>query len=357
MIIELGLAFLILSSFPYIVYLLGIQFGKKSTPLTPLTTYPPISLVISAYNEDLNVERRIENIAAQQYPGEMEIVFVDDGSTDNTFSVARYYLDKYKFDYRLIKNPVQLGTSSSYNKAISKTKNEIVVVTDADVLFGKDALQKLITRLRSSSEIGAVTGDLQPIAISDTIAQLELNYRSLYGRMCDWESATDSTFNFNGALMAFEKQAVVRIDDTRGADDANIAFTVIQNGYRAIYEKEAVVYETTPASIIVQYKQKIRRATLLIEAILANGNILKQDRDFSKFFFVRMWMILISPSAFFLGCILFFPILLLIPLIVYSSFAQTFILNQFYLVMGLINLGKDVRTWESTASQEKERIL
>lgn len=353
MILELGLFFLYASSVPYQVYLVGIWFGKKMEPLPLLEIYPPISVVISAYNEEKNLEERFKNLVATGYTN-MEIVFVDDCSTDNTAIIAKYYLDKYyQSNYTFIHNEIQMGTSASYNKAIAATKYELVVVTDADVLFKPDALTKLIARLMSSTNIGAVTGDLQPSPSEDLTVHLESQYRSLYWQMCDWESANDSTANFNGGLMAFRKRAVLHINSTRGADDVNIAFAAIQNGYRAVYEKEAVVYESIPKLFETQYKQKVRRATLLINSFLANDVLLGHDRPYTKFFFLRLWMILVSPTAFFLGCILFYPILLLIPLIFLFSFVESFILNQFYLLMGLMNLGKDVQTWESTSSVQE----
>ena len=205
-ILLIGVSCLIFAGIPYMFYFLGIKFGKVSERIQLLQKYPPISIVISAYNEEKNVEKRIENIAKSQYP-DVEIVFVDDCSEDNTAFLARETLIKYHLKYIIIKNKTRLGVSKSYNRGISVTTNNIVVTTDADVLFGENSLQWLITRLLSRSDIGAVSGDLQPIKNEDTTTNLEENYRSFYGRMGDWESAHDSTFNFNGAMIAFKKEA------------------------------------------------------------------------------------------------------------------------------------------------------
>jgi cellulose synthase/poly-beta-1,6-N-acetylglucosamine synthase-like glycosyltransferase len=219
------------------------------------------------------------------------------------------------------------------------------------VVFKKDALHRIITRLISDPKIGAVTGDLQPEPSPEATTEMECEYRSIYGRMCEWESAHDSTFNFNGALMAFKKQAVIRIDDKQGADDANIAFAAIRNGYRAVYERTAIVYETVPESFTVQYKQKIRRATGLLEAMRANDDLLKNNRIFSRFYLIRMWMYFLSPATFFTGLALsiwvWIPVFILIT---FSSFCRAFVLNQFYLLVGFMNIGKNVQIWDSTSS-------
>lgn len=360
-------ALAILGFYPYIVYLLGITYGKKQTWLHPLETYPPISIVMSAYNEEANVENRIKNLAECEYP-DLEVIFVDDKSSDKTWELAQFYLDKYKFYYHLLGNSVRMGTSKSYNNAIRAATRDIIVITDADVTFKKNALHRIITRLMSEDNLGAVTGDLQPLPDDETTTSLEHQYRSVYGRMCGWESAWDSTFNFNGALIAFKKKSVIWINQTVGADDANIAFAAIHNGHRAVYEREAIVYEAIPASFKVQYRQKVRRAAGLIEAILANRDLMNVDRPFAKFFFLKVWMYLISPIALLSTAVLMIissfltsltaGLIVTAALIIFfisTPFNTSFCLNQFYLLRGTIRVlsGTSSQTWESTASLQK----
>lgn len=361
----MGFSCLIFAGIPYMFYYLGIKFGKISERIQLLQKYPPISIVISAYNEEKNLEKRIENIAKCKYP-DVEIIFIDDCSEDNTKMVARDLLIKYNFNYKISRNTARLGVSRSYNYGISLTTRNIVVTTDADVLFGEKSLHWLISRLLSRDNIGAVSGDLQPIKNENTTTNLEGNYRSFYGKMGDWESAHDSTFNFNGAMIAFKKEAVPELADS-GADDANTAFSAIRNGYRAVYEMKAVVYEDIPTNIEIQYNQKVRRATGLIEAVLANTDLLRQNRQFShEFYPMRILMLVVAPAIFFIGAFLIafagvlinslatgvFLILLELA-ILKSQFLSAFILNQICLVSGLWNLGKDVRLWESTSSLER----
>ena len=63
---------------------------------------------------------------------------------------------------------------------------------------------------------------------TDILTILEGVYRSFFGRMCEWESAHESTYNFNGALVAFRSDLITRINDKQGADDANTAFEAIR---------------------------------------------------------------------------------------------------------------------------------
>ena len=148
---------------------------------------------------------------------------------------------------------------------------------------------------------------------------LEGVYRSFYGRMCEWESAHDSTYNFNGALVAFRSDLIKRINDKHGADDANTAFEAIRKGYRAVYESKAIVYEDIPKSFKIQYRQKTRRATGLIEATLSNLDLLGEKNWFSRFFYpLRIFMYVCTPVLFFsrlvvfsLGIFLYNPLFLI----------------------------------------------
>jgi cellulose synthase/poly-beta-1,6-N-acetylglucosamine synthase-like glycosyltransferase len=370
MFLFLAALFFFIALLPYLIYLAGIYFGKKSDPVIALQTYPTISIIISAYNEKLVIEKRITNIQECDYPREnIEIIFVDDCSSDNTKNLAKLYLERSGITHHLIENTERLGTNRSYNSALIKAQYPIIVTTDADVFFEPDALKYLIGRLLSDEKIAAVTGELRPLMNAQSTTLLEGVYRSFYGRMCEWESAHDSTYNFNGALVAFRSDLIKRINDKRGADDANTAFEAIRKGYRAVYESKAIVYEDIPLSFTTQYRQKTRRATGLIEATLSNLDLLGGKTPFSRFFYpLRILIYLCTPTLFFIGLVVFSigifqynPIILPVLVLVLAfagifwqqNLVFAFIINQFYLLAGTLNLGKDMRVWESTSDKKK----
>jgi biofilm PGA synthesis N-glycosyltransferase PgaC len=370
MLLFLAILLFLIAFFPYLIYVTGIYFGKKPEEVRLPTSHPEISIIISAYNEELVVGKRISNIEACHYPKErIEIIFVDDCSSDDTKNLAKSYLERSGIRFQLIENSERLGTNRSYNLAISKANYPIIVTTDADVFFDPDALNYLIGRLFSDEKIAAVTGELRPVVSPSSTAMLEGVYRSFYGLMCEWESALDSTYNFNGALVAFRSDRIRRINDKSGADDANTAFEAIRKGYRAVYEKKAIVFEDIPESFAIQYRQKTRRATGLIEATLSNLDLLGKNTWFCRFFYpVRIFMYVCSPVIFFFSVIAFcFWIFLANPLVLFGcilllagtgiiwrqNLVFAFTLNQFYLVAGLLNLGKDMRVWDSTSDKRK----
>jgi cellulose synthase/poly-beta-1,6-N-acetylglucosamine synthase-like glycosyltransferase len=370
MLLSLAVLLFLIAFSPYLIYLLGIYFGKKSDQVPLPLNYPDISIIMSAYNEELVIGKRIANLQESHYPKEsIEIIFVDDCSGDDTKKLAKSYLERSGITYQLIANSERRGTNRSYNFAIGKANYPVIVTTDADVFFEPDALKYLIGRLLSSEKIAAVTGELRPLMNTNSTTRLEGVYRSFYGRMCEWESALDSTYNFNGALVAFRSDLISRINDKLGADDANTAFEAIRKGYRAVYESKAIVYEDIPGSFTIQYRQKTRRATGLIEATLSNLDLLGKNTRFSRFFYpLRIFMYVCSPIIFFLSVVVFClgvfqydPLFLLGFVVILAgagivwrqNLVFAFILNQFYLLAGLLNLGKDMRVWDSTSDKKK----
>ncbi|MDK2988476.1 MAG: hypothetical protein PWR16_5 [Methanoculleus sp.] len=369
MLLWIGIGLIVAAVAPYMVYLIGINIGRKPDKLHVPLEFPAISIIISAYNEEAVIKERVRNILASSYPVDRyEVIFIDDCSSDNTRRIAEEAFTEAGITHRIVANTERLGTNRSYNKAMSLARHPIIVTTDADVFFEHDALAHLIARLISDDRIAAVCGDLHPLPSDPSHpAQMESAYRNYYGRMCSWESAVDSTYTFNGALVAFKRDLVTRIDDKRGADDANTAFEAIRRGFRAAYEPGALVYEDIPRDFHTQYRQKIRRATRLIEATTANLDLLRHTRPFSRLFYpLRIYMYLVTPALFFIGSALFiaglalaFPILAigvlgLVALAGYfwrSSTIVSFATNQAYLAKGLLNLGKDMRVWESTSNK------
>lgn len=363
-----GVVFVGIALIPYAVYLAGIMFGQKSQKPVSVGHLPPISIIMAAYNEEQVIGERLHNILDSSYPRDRyEIIVVDDYSTDATAAIAKEVLSRSGVQYTILANEARSGTNRSYNRAMRSAAHDIVVTTDANKFFEKDALLLVVSRLVSNAGIGAVCGDQRPLrgGAENRVQGMEAEYRNVYGRMCDWESAIDSTYNFNGPLVAFKRSVIPCIEERCGADDANTAFAAIRKGYRAVYEPAAVVYERVPETLQFQYRQKIRRATRLIESTLANLDLLREKRPFSRYFYpLRIFMYLITPGMFFSGAVLLFLGLFLehpifgvlafalaatCPVLFKENLFSAFSLNQAYLLCGLLHIGRDMRVWESTS--------
>lgn len=360
---------LIITAIPLAVYLIYIlaAITSKPTKPKPLQHLPNISIVIPAYNEESVLEDRINNLAEIYPKDKMEIIVSNDGSTDDTENIATNALQKHSLTGKVITH-LRSGVNKAINRGINETSGEIVVITGADGLFDKDTIPHLVSVLLSSDDIGAVSGDLIPIAKGDTIfSKSEAAYRSMYGRICTWESNVHSTYCFNGPVVAFKRSASSTLNTRRGADDASMALSVIRKGYKCKYVPSAKFYEYVPDMFYEQRRQKIRRATRLLEATFVNMDVLSSRHGkFGMIIFpLRILMFFVVPSAFFLSLLLWTIILASIDILyaigfvavivamvlsgsVYTNVASSFIIYQCYLFLGLFNMLRDVHVWEPT---------
>lgn len=360
----------------YGVWIYGAIFKSKNREENPNTFLcPPISVVLPAHNEEKVIYARIMNLAECTYPMEkLELVIVDDASRDDTKAIALKAMDDYGLMGKVVENKAQKGVNLSMEKGIKEAKSEIVVCTDADVYFEKNAITQVVSKLMSEKRTGAVTGDLQPLKGKEVTKKSESAYRSMYGKICEWESEVASTYCFNGALYAIKKTAPATLDIKDGAYDAGIAFSVIRNGYKAVYVSSAKVFENVPNNLSAQFKQKIRRAARLIKATWVNMDMMsgKYGRFGRVILPLRFAAFSVVPAAFFMSVclwiyifssinILFLPFLVIAFLLVaisdvwQSNLVSTFILHQLYLFLGLFRALGDVDIWKQTERRGEER--
>ncbi len=368
--LPVGAGIILLAVIPYIAYLLGVTFGKKPVEMdldTP-KTLPAISIVICAYNEERTIARKIQSISSCTYPSElMEVVLVIDCSDDKTEEVARSELANVDFAWKIHVNEQRSGKNTSLNTGIGLTSNELVVATDADLVWDDKSVEHLVRRILADDDFAAGTGDLQPNPGADRVTSMEKTYRSYFGRMAEWESAHDATPAFNGCLLIMRKSIVQGVNETSGADDANLAFEAIRKGYRTFYETRAAIYEELPDNLKKQYTQKVRRAKGLIQTTLKNRDLLKVDSPFCRIFYpLRLWMYVITPTMLMIGGIIFsiglllnLPLLflllaaafLLLSVMRKGNLITAFVTNQFYLLAGLYSRKNNAVLWKSTSKK------
>lgn len=358
---------------PVLVYSIYLIMALSAKPFNPpkLDDLPVISIVIPAFNEEVVIEGRIKNLASIYPLEKMEIIVSNDGSADNTESIATKALEDNSILGKVITYK-RSGVNKAINRGIEQTSNEIVVITGSDGLFDNDTIPNLLSVLLSSNDIGAVSGDLVPVAKGESIfSNSEAAYRSIYGKICTWESNVHSTYCFNGPVVAFKKEASSTLNTRRGADDASMALSVIKKGYRCQYVPSAKFYEYVPDKFYEQRRQKIRRATRLLEATFVNRDVIfaKCGKFRTIVFPLRLLMLFIVPTLFFLSFIFWivflssinllygFVLMLAFVLIIMSgslkpNILSSFIIYQGYLFMGLFNMLRDVHMWEPTERVE-----
>jgi biofilm PGA synthesis N-glycosyltransferase PgaC len=341
---------------------------KKELSLRQL---PIVSILVPAYNEEEVISRKLQNISTLDYPHEkIEVILIDDCSTDKTAHVAQQGFDKLGLQGKVIRNGRRLGVNACYNIAVAESKGDLVLTTDADVTIENDALMKGVKIFESLENVGGITGKMIPLSNGLTPAVLiEKTYRSLYDASSTTESAIHSAFPGYTCFTLLKKSAFSQLPLHYGSSDGNISLAIIKKGLRFLSVPGIFFYEPVSIKLNEQRRQKIRRAARMIQSILANKNMMFKDDygSFGKIIFpLRFAMMIISPLLFFLG----FAATVLATMYVSTSlgllFTLTFlscvylgtktsvrkltlfsslVVHQFYLLLGLFSSQKRMTVW------------
>jgi poly-beta-1,6 N-acetyl-D-glucosamine synthase len=118
-------------------------------------SYPRLTVIVPAYNEEKVVERTIQGLISTSYPNK-EVIVVDDGSTDKTSDI----IDKYKKQVKIL-HKTNGGKASAINFALAYATGEIIVIVDADTIIGPDSLIHLVRGFSFDKEVAAVAGNIK----------------------------------------------------------------------------------------------------------------------------------------------------------------------------------------------------
>jgi cellulose synthase/poly-beta-1,6-N-acetylglucosamine synthase-like glycosyltransferase len=212
---------------------------------------PTVCVIVTAYNEEDSIERRLENLLALDYPaGKLELVVTSDASTDGTHELVARFADR---GVRLIVNE-RGGKVAAQNRAVRETTAEVVAFSDANATWAPDALRTLVRNF-ADPEVAYVCGRLKLEAADGS------NREGLYWRYELWlraqESALHSVTGGNGSIYALRRADYVEVDPRFGHDLA-FPYLMVQRGRRAVYEPEALAFEKPTPSNETEYRRKIR---------------------------------------------------------------------------------------------------
>jgi cellulose synthase/poly-beta-1,6-N-acetylglucosamine synthase-like glycosyltransferase len=241
--------------YPLVIMILGsifpIRVRKKDWE-------PDVSILISAYNEELDIVQKIENCLELDYPEDkVEILIGSDGSTDKTVQLARAFNSER---VKVLDYTENRGKTSVQNDLVSASKGEILVFTDAASFLNRDAV-RYITRNFSDPQIGCVAGRMRFVGSADNI---NTDSQGLYWRyevkIREIESSLGRLVGVDGPLYAVRRDCYVFLKP-QSISDFLTPLLVMEMGKKVILEPEAVVDED-PTQQSAQELKTRRRITL-----------------------------------------------------------------------------------------------
>ena len=250
------------------------QFRKRLVRQQDIT--PRATLIIPAWNEEKTIAARLDNALALDYPEEaLEILVPSDGSTDRTEEIVQRYADR---GVRLLAFP-RRGKIYGLKDAVQAATGEILVFSDANSMYERDALRKL-ARNFADPEVGGVCGN--QIYLKNKKADTSSQGENLYWSFDKWlkqkESLTGSIVSAHGAIYAIRRALYRPPASAAVTDDFAISTAVIEQGYRLVFESEAIAYEEPMPAAEREFSRKVRLMNRGLRSVLLRRRLLNPWR-------------------------------------------------------------------------------
>jgi cellulose synthase/poly-beta-1,6-N-acetylglucosamine synthase-like glycosyltransferase len=255
-------------------YVLGLVFAKKEKPrIFPEKNPPMVSIIIPAWNEAKGIAGTIKSALNLNYPkGKLEIIVVDDGSTDNTYEIASKFKGVRNGKVvKVFKNKKNMGKGVSMNVGISKSKGEIIVTMDADnVVVKGDILKTMISSFTDPKImcVAPTTAIYKPKGILQRIQQVEYMLGVFLRKSF---SDMNSIHITSGAFSVYKKEFF----DKHGGfskeaitEDMEMALRIQAKNYKIVNNLNAIAFTVAPNKFVPLMKQRRRWYTGLLKCLL-----------------------------------------------------------------------------------------
>ena len=222
--------------------------------------YPSVSMLVPCWNEEATIAKTLDSLRALDYPSEkLEIVVVDDGSTDGTRAIAEEYAATYpqvKYFYK-----ENGGKYTALNFGIEHSTGELIGCLDADSFVAEDGLMEMVKKFESDQDIAAITPAMKvfkPRTMLELMQSVEYTFGIFYKKMFDNLSAINV---LPGPFSMYRREVFKKIGIFRHAhntEDMEIAFRMHSHGLKIVNAHTAYVYTTVPKTVRALIKQRTR---------------------------------------------------------------------------------------------------
>jgi len=244
---------------------------------------PQVSIIITAYNEEDYLEKKIKNCLELIYPTDkIEFLFITDGSTDNSNSI----IDKHQTDnLRYLFFPQRRGKLHAMKRGVEFSKGEILIFSDANAIYNPDAVRKIVRHF-AHSKVGCVAGEKRVSKLDGSLPSegLYWKYESFIKSL---DSELYSVVGAAGEIFAVRKDLFPEIPEDSIIEDFVISLKISIKGFRVVYEPEAYSIETPPRTFVDDFKRRVRISKGGIQSIKYFNKLLRlRDHKFLSFQFI-----------------------------------------------------------------------
>lgn len=260
--LSLSLVFYIYVGYPLLAAVLGVLLNRK---VTKGGGEPCVTILIAAYNEAAGIAATIENKLALDYPQDkLEIIVVSDGSSDGTDAIVGGFAERH---VRLLRQEPRAGKTSALNMAVPQAQGEIIVFSDANSIYAPDALRRLLANF-ADAEVGYVTGRMIYANPDGTPNGDGCSaYMKYENALRVIETRLGSVIGVDGGIDAV-RSCLYRPMNADQLPDFILPLKVVEQGYRVVYEPEALLCEPSLKESGDEYRMRVRVSLRAFWALL-----------------------------------------------------------------------------------------
>ncbi|MFF4377992.1 bifunctional polysaccharide deacetylase/glycosyltransferase family 2 protein [Kitasatospora sp. NPDC001547] len=239
----------------------------------------PVSVIVPAYNESAGIEAALRSLLASDHP--VEVIVVDDGSTDGTADLV----EALDLPYTRVIRQENAGKPAALNTGIAAARSELLVMVDGDTVFEPDAVRHLVQPFADPS-VGAVSGNAKVINRGGLLGRWQhIEYVvgfNLDRRLFDLAECMPTV---PGAVGAFRRSALLAVGgvgEETLAEDTDLTMAFCRAGWRVVYEERAKAWTEAPASLSALWRQRYRWCYGTLQAMWKHRGALVQGGQAGK---------------------------------------------------------------------------
>ncbi len=240
----------------FLFFLESIKSKKNTSP--ELEDYPNIEILFAAYNEESVIEEKIHSSFKTDYPKDkISLRIGSDNSSDKTDELIQKLKGKYP-NLQLRSFKTRTGKSGIINELVNESKADILILSDANIIFKPDTIPQLIAPF--TDKVGAVGGRIiYDDHKSSGISQQEDSYLQLENRIKSAESNLfKSAMGLEGGCYAIKRELFPIIPPRFFMEDFYVSLSVIEKGYQLLFNANAVCIEDVSTDNKEEFKRKVR---------------------------------------------------------------------------------------------------
>jgi biofilm PGA synthesis N-glycosyltransferase PgaC len=281
-------------------FLVGTILADRRPQRRTAMRYPPVTVLVACYNEGANIRDTLISLSHEEYPGLLEIIVIDDGSTDDSLEIARTTaagLQRERLHVGVLAMPKNGGKAAALNYGLAHSTSELVATVDGDSWLYRSALRHLIDRYMSDP----------PGTVAVAGAVFVRNSRTnLVCKMQEWDyfhgiaavkrmqSMYHGTLVAQGAFSVYTRQVLESVGGWPECvgEDIVVSWAILEQGHRIGYCEDACLFTNVPTTITQFARQRQRWSRGLVEAFQRHWRLLFHWRMTTLFIW---WNLLFLP--------------------------------------------------------------